>query len=383
MLKLYSNKKDFKLNTVLIRILNPFYKGISIIVLISIVLAGCDNTKEQPKSPRIRNFSKVISPLPMQSFTTSDSVVFSAANTTDSVSVVSMVLMNGMDTISKASGNELKPQIGATTGIPNLNLYIQLSNGTTESYQPKIVILAEKEPDTYTYELINTYPHDPDAYTQGLLYYKGELYESTGQQGESVLRRVEIKTGKPLVNVNIKDTYFGEGLAQFEDKLYQLTWKSNICLVYDLGTMTEVSTFTYQTEGWGITATLNSLVMSDGTENLYVKDPETFADISKLQVYDNKGPIDNLNELEYANGLIFANVYQTETIVIIDPFTGSVVGKLDLTGIFNKANYGRRIDVLNGIAHNYDSDTYFVTGKYWPKMFEIRISKSENSKPNL
>lgn len=347
------------------------------------ITISCDNTKEQPKTPRIRNLSKVTSPLPMQTFTIADSVVFSAANTTDSVSVIGMILMNGTDTISQTRGSELRPQIGGATGIPNLSLYIQLSNGTTESYQPKIVILAEKEPDIYTYELVNTYPHDPDAYTQGLLYYKGELYESTGQTGESDLRRVEIKTGKPLENVNLKDSYFGEGLALYEDKLYQLTWKSNICLVYDLGTLEEVGTFSYPTEGWGITATHNSLIMSDGSENLYIKDPVTFSDLSKLQVYDNKGSIDNLNELEYANGLIFANVYQTETIVIIDPFTGGVVGKLDLTGIFNKANYGRRLDVLNGIAYNYDSDTYFVTGKYWPKMFEIKINKGKNSKPNL
>jgi glutamine cyclotransferase len=353
------------------------------LAFVSSFLTSCDNTKEQPKSPRIRNLSKVTSPLPMQKFTISDSIVFSVTNTTDSVSVLGMVLMNGTDTIAISSGNILNPQIGTTTGIPNLNLVVQLSNGTTENYQPKIVILAETEPETYTYEVVNTYPHDPDAYTQGLLYYKGELYESTGQPGESVLRRVEIKTGKPLVNININDSYFGEGLALFEEKLYQLTWKSNICLVYDVGTMEEVATFSYPTEGWGITATLSNLIMSDGTENLYVKDPTTFTDISKLQVYDNQGAVDNLNELEYADGLLFANVYQTETIVLIDPFSGAVVGKLDLKGIFNKANYGRRIDVLNGIAYNYDSDTYFVTGKYWPKMFEIRITKSENSKPNL
>jgi glutamine cyclotransferase len=220
------------------------------------------------------------------------------------------------------------------------------------------------------YTIVHTYPHDREAFTQGLLYYDGFLYEATGLEGKSSLRKVELTTGKVLQRVDLPSAYFGEGLALWKDKLIQLTWKSKIGFVYDRATFRLVSTFTYSREGWGITQDGKRLIMSDGSSTLYFWDPETFKEIGHLDVKDKGKPVPELNELEYIRGEIYANVWQTDRIARISPSTGQVLGWIDLRGLFTPSERAGT-DVLNGIAYDAKRNRLFVTGKQWPKLFEI------------
>jgi glutaminyl-peptide cyclotransferase len=222
------------------------------------------------------------------------------------------------------------------------------------------------------YTVVHTYPHDPESYTQGLVYQDGFLYEGTGREGKSVLRKVELTTGKVLQQVNLLNAYFGEGIVLWKDKIIQLTWRSRIGFVYDLATFKQLRTFTYSREGWGITHDGKRLIMSDGSSTLYFWDPETLKEIGHLDVDDKGSPVPELNELEYIHGEIYANVWQTDRIARISPATGHVLGWIDLRGL------GPPVDpstgnVLNGIAYDAKRNRLFVTGKLWPKLFEIKV----------
>jgi glutamine cyclotransferase len=225
---------------------------------------------------------------------------------------------------------------------------------------------------TYTYSIVNTYPHDPKAFTEGLLFDNGSLYESTGLNGKSWLRKVDLATGKVLQQVDLSEQYFGEGISIFGDKLYQLTWKSYIGFVYNKTTFELFQTFPYNTEGWGMTQDGTHLIMSDGTARLTLRDPKTFEEIGHIDVHDANRPITRLNELEYIRGEIYANIWMTDQIVMISPQTGQVTGWIDLTGLLPPAERAGA-DVLNGIAYLPQNDRLFVTGKQWPKLFEIRL----------
>jgi glutamine cyclotransferase len=221
-------------------------------------------------------------------------------------------------------------------------------------------------PISYSYSIVNTYPHDENAFTEGLLFDNGVLYESTGLYGSSSLRRVELKTGKILQSYALPSQYFGEGITIFEDKIIQLTWLENKSFVYDKQTFDLLQEFSISTEGWGITTDGNRLIMSDGTSTLYFLDPVTFQKIGQVEVHD-EGPIDMLNELEYIHGKVYANIWGEEKIAIINPQTGQVEGWINLSGLQNTLN------VLNGIAYDATEDRLFVTGKNWPQLFEIKI----------
>jgi glutamine cyclotransferase len=223
------------------------------------------------------------------------------------------------------------------------------------------------------YKILHTYPHDPGAFTQGLLYYEGDLYEGTGIEGQSSVRKVELTTGKVLQKIDLPRAYFGEGLVLWKDKLIELTWKSQIGFVYDRATLRQLSTFNYSREGWGITQDGKRLIMSDGSATLYFWAPETFKEIGHLNVDDKGTPVTNLNELEYVHGEIYANVWQSERIARISPATGHVLGWIDLSGLLSAVER-ERTDVLNGIAYDAKQNRLFITGKRWPKLFEIRIA---------
>ena len=244
---------------------------------------------------------------------------------------------------------------------------------------PMAVIAQETTPvraiaPTFGYRVVAEYPHDRRAFTQGLAYVDGVLYEGTGLHGESTLRRVDLETGEVLQAVQLGEEYFGEGIAVLGDRIYQLTWKSGICAVFDRETFELQEAFTYETEGWGLTTDGEQLIMSDGTNRLFVRDAVTFAELDTIDVYDGARAIWNLNELEVVDGEIWANVWQTDRIARIDPDTGQVTGWVDLTGLLPESDRGRqRVDVLNGIAHDPETDRLFVTGKLWPKLFEIEI----------
>jgi glutaminyl-peptide cyclotransferase len=231
----------------------------------------------------------------------------------------------------------------------------------------------DAQPLLYTYKVIAEYPHDPDAFTQGLVYTNGVLYEGTGLYGRSSLRKVDLESGEAYQTVLLPEEYFGEGVTVFADKVYQLTWKSRQGFIYDADDFSALDSFQYSTEGWGLTHDGEKLIMSDGSAYLYTRDPETFAEMKRVLVVDNNGPVVRLNELEYVNGEVFANVWQTDRIARIDPETGSVLGWIDLSGLLAPEDRAGPVDVLNGIAYDADNDRLFVTGKLWPKLFEIEL----------
>lgn len=224
------------------------------------------------------------------------------------------------------------------------------------------------------YRVVNEYHHDRGAFTQGLVYADGVLFEGTGRYGESTLRRVDLATGEVLQSRALAPEYFGEGIALLGDRIYQLTWKTQTAFVYDRETFDPLGTFSYPTEGWGLTTDGERLIMSDGTSRLVFRDPETFAEIGALDVRDDDQPIPYLNELEYVDGEIWANVWQSDFIARIDPATGRVTGWINLTGLLGSG--ARRAVVLNGIAHDPATGRIFVTGKLWPRIFEIELTAS-------
>lgn len=224
------------------------------------------------------------------------------------------------------------------------------------------------------FRVVAEYPHDPEAYTQGLVIDDGVLYEGTGIEGRSSLRRVDLESGEVLQSRSLDDEHFGEGVAIMGDRIYQLTWLSGTCFVYDRETFALRETFSYETEGWGLTHNGTHLIMSDGSNRLVFRDPETFAETGHVDVMDGDVPVSYLNELEYIDGEVWANVYQTDRIARIDPASGQVTGWIDLTGLLTPEDrLGRTVDVLNGIAHDPATGQIYVTGKLWPTLFEIEL----------
>jgi len=225
----------------------------------------------------------------------------------------------------------------------------------------------------YTYQIVRAYPHDPGAFTQGLQYVDGVLYEGTGLNGRSSIRKVKLETGEVLQKHDVDAHYFGEGITVWKDELIELTWQSGIAFVYDRGSFQRRRSFNYLGEGWGLTHDGTNLVMSDGTDRLRLLDPATFAERRRIQVTAGGVPVKNLNELELVKGEIFANVWQTDMIARIAS-DGRVVGWIDLRGLLTPVERGG-VDVLNGIAYDAAKDRLFVTGKLWPKLFEIKLVK--------
>jgi glutaminyl-peptide cyclotransferase len=227
---------------------------------------------------------------------------------------------------------------------------------------------------TDTYEVVHVFPHDPTAFTQGLVYTDGRLYESTGLNGRSSLRMVDLSTGKVLQRYNLPGEYFGEGLTDWGSHLVQLTWKNGIAFVYDRFSFAARATFHYKGEGWGLTHDASSLILSDGSPTLRFLNPETFREVKRISAHDDQGRlIQNLNELEYIHNEIYANVWQTDKIVRISPQTGRVLGWIDLAGLMDKDEVPDSDGVLNGIAYDAKAQRLFVTGKLWPRLFEIKI----------
>lgn len=236
-----------------------------------------------------------------------------------------------------------------------------------------MIVYSDIVPKRYGYKVVKTFPHDKGAFTQGLVYDNGIFFEGTGQVNTSSLRKVKIETGEVMNQLNLESPLFGEGIAIVGEKIYQLTWESKVGFVYDKSTFKLINKFYYQTEGWGLTTIGDKLVMSDGSNILYFIDTATFGIISKLEVYDNKVKVSKLNELEYINGEIWANVWQTDLIARIDPKTGKVLGYINLANILPTADKDSNTDVLNGIAFDQAGKRIFVTGKNWPKLFQITL----------
>ncbi|MGA2745560.1 MAG: glutaminyl-peptide cyclotransferase [Candidatus Sulfotelmatobacter sp.] len=228
-------------------------------------------------------------------------------------------------------------------------------------------------PQEYTFAIVAVHPHDTTAFTQGLAYHDGFLYEGTGRNGKSSLRKVSIETGEIVQQVNLEPDLFGEGITLLDDKVIQLTWKSGIGFVYDLNSFHLLRRFSYSGEGWGGATDSRELFMSDGTSEIRVLDGETFQEKRRIRVHDGSTPVNQLNELEFVEGQIFANVWHSNRVARISPQTGDVVGWIDLNGLLSPMY---RLDpeaVLNGIAYDSVRKRLFVTGKLWPRLFEIRL----------
>jgi glutamine cyclotransferase len=224
------------------------------------------------------------------------------------------------------------------------------------------------------YQVIHVYPHDPNAFTQGLIYLDGHLYESTGLNGRSSIRMVDLPTGRVLQHYDLPEEYFGEGLTAWRNNLIQLTWTTHKGFVYDRFSFSPLRTFQYAGEGWGLTHDDKQLILSDGTSVLRFLDTQSFREVKRISVSDDENhAVNNLNELEYIHGEIYANIWQTDQIVRISPRTGRVLGWIDLSGLMDKRELKSADAVLNGIAYDPQGDRLFVTGKLWPKLFEIKV----------
>ncbi|WP_440121183.1 glutaminyl-peptide cyclotransferase [Tenacibaculum sp. Ill] len=244
-----------------------------------------------------------------------------------------------------------------------------------------IEVLAKEAPAVYSYKIVNIYPHDKGAYTQGLEYKNGYLYESTGRNGESTLRKVELETGKVLQKTDLDEKYFGEGMTIFNNKIYWLTWHARKGFIYDFETFKQLGSFNYtnSNQGWGLTHNGSELIKTDGSNKVWFLDANTQQEKRSVQVYTNKYPVDNLNEIELINGKIYANKWQQNSIVIINPETGVVEGVANLNGLRDIVAKDQTLepqdDVLNGIAYDSENNRLFVTGKHWGKLFEIELIK--------
>jgi glutamine cyclotransferase len=229
----------------------------------------------------------------------------------------------------------------------------------------------------YGYRVVNVYPHDRQAFTQGLIWCDGFLYEGTGLHGASSLRKVRLETGRVVEQRSLDRQYFGEGITEWGGSLLQLTWNSQVGFIYDRAGLKARGTFRYPGEGWGLTHDQDRLIMSDGTAALRLLDPKTFRETGRMNVQSGGAPLAGLNELEFVRGEIFANVYGTDWIARISPQTGAVTGRIDLRGLLPEADRMIPVDVLNGIAYDAGGNRLFVTGKLWPKLFEIELFRRE------
>lgn len=269
-------------------------------------------------------------------------------------------------------------------GYQNLkaNIYFE---GTKEIDSSRVELISDITPKVLTYTIVNTYPHDHKAYTEGLEFYNDALYEGTGNgagndtqtKGVSSMRKVDYKTGKVLQSVEYPEAIFGEGISILNGKIYQLTYKQNECYVYDVTTFKKLKTLPYYKpmEGWGMTNDGTNLYYNDGSEKIHIVNPETLQQIDYLNVYSGANKIPYINELEWVDGKIFSNIYQKNFVIVINPKNGAVEAMLDLSDLEKKRSQLADVDVLNGIAYNPKTKTFFVTGKNWDKMFEIKINQ--------
>lgn len=263
-------------------------------------------------------------------------------------------------------------------GSRKLHAAVHLDN-KTETTSKDLLILASERPKLYTYKIINTYPHDIDSYTQGLEFHGDTLYESTGQYRKSSLRKTDYKTGEVLKSVPLGDEYFGEGITILNNKIYQLTWRENVGFIYNLKNMEKTGTFTYSKsdEGWGLCNNGETIFKSDGTEKIWTLNKENLTEENYIEIYTNTSRIKSVNELEWVDGKIYANIYQRNAIAIINPETGAVEGVIDFDGLQAKVKQHQFLDVLNGIAYKGDKNRLFLTGKNWDKLFEVEILEKQ------
>lgn len=342
------------------------------IILLGITLASCTNTKKNENTLFSFDNSKF-----KELYNPKESLSLSILNP-KSKSIDSIVyLINDKKMGSKKGVDkfsfELKDQ---KLGYQNLKAMVYYEGQNAET-TTRIELVSDIQPKLLNYTIVNTYPHDIGAYTQGLEFHRDTLYEGTGQYGKSSLRKTDYKTGMIYKQTSLDSKYFGEGITILNNKVYQLTWQNNEGYVYNADTFQKEKTFTYfkPIEGWGLTNDGKYLYQSDGTEKIWILNPITLKEVDYLNVYSFQTKIKSINELEWINGKIYGNVYQKDAIAIINPKNGAVEAIINLADLKKKITKLPDTDVLNGIAYNPKTKTIFVTGKNWNKMFEIKVSE--------
>lgn len=336
--------------------------------LLAFILLSCED--------KTATFELVLNQHPAE-YQLGDTLQVSVRNE-NKLKIDSVVYSYGKNRLEKVTGNELlsiklqDQKLG--NHLLSAKIYFEENVATA---QTSVKLLYNKKPVIYTYKIINTYPHDMEAYTQGLDFYRGALYESTGQHGASSLRKVDLETGKVLKQIDLDQKYFGEGITVLNDKIYMLTWQSGKGFVYDSESFEQLQTFKFDQsiEGWGLTNDGKVLYKSDGTEKIWILDPTTLEEKHAIQTVTNHGITTKLNELEWVEGTIYANTYLKDGVVIIDPENGAIIGLIDFRGLRDKVTQHPRLDVLNGIAYNSKTKKLYVTGKNWDKLFEVEIIK--------
>lgn len=327
-----------------------------------------------PDAMPARRLIEVLAPADNSTFACNEKIVFSVARAAGQSSVDSVQLW--VDGIHKSTMTNLPATLEidgkGSPGRLSLRAVAFSPSAKPQTVTLSVTMLSDIVPVTWRYRVVNSYPHDRRAYTQGLVYDDGFFYESTGQLGESSLRKVEAESGKVVSQVNLDGSLFGEGLALLGERLYQLTWTTRIGFVYEKSTLRQINRIYYQTQGWGLATIGDSLAMSDGTNVILFLDPD-FNVLSSIEVWDNKGMVDNLNEMEFIDGELWVNIWQTDRIARIDPLSGKVLGYVELGNILPREEQTRETDVLNGIAWDAVNRRIFVTGKYWPRLFEITV----------
>lgn len=252
---------------------------------------------------------------------------------------------------------------------------LQCNSGTTNTNAPRNDSPENAVVQSFGYEIVNIWPHDPSAFTQGLVFLDGKMLESTGQVGRSSLRNIEIQTGRILKKLDVPPPYFAEGIAVLKNKIYQLTWEQELGFIYDAQSFEKLGEFKYDGEGWGLTTDGQSLILSDGSNRIRFIDPDSFQVTKTIAVMDAKVPVRDLNELEFVNGEIYANIWHDDRIAVVNPQTGRVTAWIDLSRLLQPGDVQDPEAVLNGIAYDQSTGRLFVTGKLWPKLFEIKIKR--------
>lgn len=352
----------------------------SILILLSVSCCNKKTRISEPPVPAVVSvpLAKLVEPKEGETFRCGDSVAFRLRIKADSLPYIdSAIISSGLaDRQVRMEGFEkLYWKSGKARVGKNILKVTLFSRGRKETHAVNIILLSDRIPVDFHYRVIQQFPHDAEAWTQGLVYENGVLYESTGLEGKSTLRIVDIKTGIPIRRIDLEDRYFAEGIAIFGDQVFQVTWTSQVGFIYDKKTLEVIRKFNYPIkQGWGLTSGEGRLIMSDGSAQLYFLEPEYFTQVDQIEVFDNKGMVTNLNELEYVHGKILANVWYKDILVIIDPVSGKITGQIDLEELIPPSCKGDSNKVLNGIAYNPLNGHIFVTGKYWPVLYELEIT---------
>lgn len=346
------------------------YKPLTRIGLV-LLLVGCGNNPDANKNPfsiKITNAQK--------KYETKNQLQISVGNKKNAPidSIVYFVDANRISSEKTSAKATLSLQ-GQKLGQRTVTARIY-SEGTSYNTTTDFVIVSSVVPKLYGFKILETYPHDINAYTQGLEFINDTLYESTGQYGKSSLRKTNYKTGEVYEQIDLQNKYFGEGLTILNNKIYQLTWRENIGYIYDLATFKQTGTFVYgaSREGWGLCNDGSTIFKSDGTEKIWTLNSNTLTEESFVEIYTNKSKIKSVNELEWVNGKIYANIYEKGSIAIINPMNGAVEGVINLTSLKDKVTQHDDLNVMNGIAYNGEENIIYVTGKNWDKLFKVEIT---------